>query len=56
MMNLTKMEKMVLNALRNNDYNDCYTDPCTWAWVVIDYSGLDAKQVRGVMASLRKKV
>lgn len=55
MMNLTKMEKMVLNALRNNDYNDCYTDPCTWAFAAIDYSTLNAKQARGVMASLIKK-
>lgn len=55
MMNLTKMEKMVLNSLRNNDYNDCYTDPCTWAFAAIDYSGLNAKQARGVMASLIKK-
>lgn len=54
-MKLTKMEKMVLNALRNNDYNDCYQEDGTWAFVVTDYSGLDPKQARGAFSSVIKK-
>lgn len=54
-MNLTKMEKMVLNALRNNDYNDCYQENGTWAFVVTYYSGLDPKQARGAFSSVIKK-
>lgn len=54
-MKLTKMEKMVLNALRNNCYNDCYQEDGTWAFVVTDYSGLDPKQARGAFSSVIKK-
>lgn len=54
-MKLTKMEKMVLNATRTNEYNDCYEESCTWAFTVVDNSGLDAKKARGVISSLIKK-
>ena len=55
MMKLTRMEKMVLNALRNNDYNDCYQDDYTWAFCATEYSGLETKQARGAFSSLIKK-
>ena len=56
MMKLTRMEKMVLNSLRNNPYNDCYQeDEITWAFCATEYSGLDTKQARGAFSSLIKK-
>lgn len=55
MMNLTKMEKMVLNAMRTNEFNDCYEESCTWAFTVVDTSGLEEKQAGGVISSLIKK-
>lgn len=54
-MKLTNMEKMVLNALRNNPYNDCYQDDYTWAFCTTEYSGLDTKQARGAFSSVIKK-
>lgn len=54
-MKLTKMEKMVLNATRTNEYNDCYEDNSTWAFAVVENSGMSAKKARGVISSLIKK-
>ena len=54
-MKLTNMEKMVLNAMRDNDYNDCYQDDGTWAFCATEYSGLDTKQARGAFSSVIKK-
>lgn len=55
MMKLTNMEKMVLNALRDNDYNDALQDGGTWLFCATEYSGLDTKQARGALSSLVKK-
>ena len=55
MMKLTRMEKMVLNSLRNNPYNDCYQDDYTWAFCATEYSGLETKQARGAFSSVIKK-
>lgn len=54
MMKLTKMEIMVLNGMRDNEYNDAI-EHATWTFTAIDNSGLNAKQARGVIASLVKK-
>lgn len=54
-MKLTNMEKMVLNAMRENDYNDCYQENGTWAFCATEYSGLDTKQARGAFSSVIKK-
>lgn len=54
-MKLTKMEKMVLNAMRENDYADTLQDDCNWAFVATEYSGLETKQARGALSSLIKK-
>ena len=54
MIKLTKMEKMVLNALRDNDYEDAL-EGGTWLFVATEYSGLDTKQARGALSSLIKK-
>lgn len=52
--NLTNMEKMLLNGMRNNEYNDALAG-AVYTFSVIDYSGLEAKQARGVISSLIKK-
>lgn len=66
-MKLTTMEKKFMNAMRNNEYNDCLQDydgtnwndllvgGCTWTFTAIDNSGLTPKQCTGVMSSLTKK-
>lgn len=54
-MKLTNMEKMVLNAMRDNDYNDALQDGGTWLFCATEYSGLDTKQARGALSSLVKK-
>lgn len=54
-MKLTRMEKMVLNAMRENDYNDALQDGGTWLFCATEYSGLDTKQARGALSSLVKK-
>ena len=51
---LTRMEKMVLNAMRDNDYNDAL-EYNTWLFCATEYSGLDTKQARGALSSLIKK-
>lgn len=54
-MKLTNMEKMVLNAMRENDYNDALQDGGTWLFCATEYSDLDTKQARGALSSLVKK-
>lgn len=54
-MKLTRMEKMVLNAMRDNDYNDALQDGGTWLFCATEYSGLETKQARGALSSLVKK-
>lgn len=54
-MKLTRMEKMVLNAMRENDYNDALQDGGTWLFCATEYSDLDTKQARGALSSLVKK-
>lgn len=65
-MKLTVMEKKFMNAMRNNEYNDCLDGydgtnfdtmlGCgTWTFTAIDNSGLTPKQCTGVMSSLTKK-
>lgn len=51
---LTQMEKMILNGMRSNEYNDAMDCP-TYVFTAIDNSGLDSKQARGVISSLVKK-
>lgn len=51
---LTAFEIKLVNAMRSNEYNDAIEDP-TWTFTAIDNSGIPAKQVRGVIASLVKK-
>lgn len=46
---------MVLNAIRNNDFNDALQDGSTWLFCATEYSGLDTKQARGALSSLIKK-
>ena len=66
-MKLTTMEKKFMNAMRNNEYNDCLegydgtnwnnllVGAPTWTFTAIDNSGLTPKQCTGVMSSLTKK-
>lgn len=56
-MKLTVMEIKVLNAMRQNEYNDALQDyPCgTWSFTAIDNSGIKPKIARGVISSLVKK-
>lgn len=51
---LTRLEKMVLNAIRDNDFNDGL-EYGTWLFCATDYSGLDTKQARGALSSVIKK-
>lgn len=51
---LTRMERLVLNAIRDNDYNDGL-ECATWLFCATEYSGLDTKQARGALSSLVKK-
>lgn len=58
MMNLTVMEVKIINAMRNNEYNDAIKDngACgAWSFAAIDNSGIPANQARGVISSLVKK-
>ena len=54
-MKLTTLEIKILNAMRDNEYNDALDDNGTWTFTVIDNSGIDAKVARGVISSLVKK-
>lgn len=54
-MKLTRMEKMVLNAMRENDYNDALQDGYTWLFCATDYTDVNTKQSRGALSSLIKK-
>ena len=54
-MKLTRMEKMVLNAMRENDYADTLQEHCNWAFVATDYCDLSNKQARGALSSLIQK-
>ena len=55
MINLTKMEIKILNAMRNNEFEDCIDAEATWTFAVIDESKINPKQARGVISSLIKK-
>lgn len=54
-MKLTRMEKMVLNAMRENDYNDVLQDGYTWLFCATEFADVDTKQARGALSSLIKK-
>lgn len=57
-MKLTPMEIKILNAMRNNEYNDALEEngACgTWSFTAIYNSGIEAKKARGVISSLIKK-
>lgn len=51
---LTVFEVKMVNAMRNNEYNDAIESP-TWTFTAIDNSGIPAKQARGVISSLVQK-
>ena len=51
---LTRMKNIVLNAIRDNDFNDGL-EYGTWLFCATDYSGLDTKQARGALSSVIKK-
>ena len=55
MIKLTDMEIRILNAMRNNEFEDCIDAEATWTFAVIDNSGINPKQARGVISSLIKK-
>lgn len=54
-MNFTENERAIFKAARDNDYENCFENGSTWAFAVIDGSGLDPKIARGAIASLVKK-
>ena len=56
-MHFTHNEKAIFKGARDNDYADCFEDggTYTWAFAVIDESGLNPKVARGAIASLVKK-
>ena len=54
MIDLTELEKKVMEAARETDFGDCLVDP-QWSFAVCDASGLPEKTYRGVVASLVKK-
>lgn len=57
-MKLTANEISLLNAMRQNEFNDALAEDhfCgTWSFTAIDYSGMTAKVARGVISSLVKK-
>ena len=54
-MNFTKNEVIILQASRDNEFDDATTGGAPWTSVVIDESGLDPRVARGVIASLVKK-
>ena len=51
---LTDMERKIIWASRKSDYIDA-AKGATWVFDVIDKSGIDPKQARGVISSLIKK-
>lgn len=51
---LTALEIKLLNAMRDNEYNDAIED-ATWTFTAIDNSGIEAAKARGVISSLIKK-
>jgi len=56
-LNLTKLETSLLNAMRENEYNDALeSGGCgTWTFTAIDNSGMTGKTASGVISSLVKK-
>lgn len=52
---LTTREKLILNAMRTNEYSDLLESDSEWTFTVIDNSGLTEKVARGVLSSLVKK-
>jgi hypothetical protein len=54
MIKLTAMEIKLVNAMRDNEYNDAI-EGATWTFTAIDNSGIPAKQARGVISSLVQK-
>jgi hypothetical protein len=51
---LTDLEKKVLSAYFKTEYGEGPGD-YTWVFSITDHSGIDVKQVRGVLTSLKKK-
>ena len=56
-MEITKLEKRMLEGIVNSEFNDTdeLAEVSVWTHSAIDASKLDAKQARGVIASLVKK-
>lgn len=52
-MNITTLERKLLEGIDVSDYNDLTGE--TWTWDAIDNAGMSTKQGRGVIASLSKK-
>lgn len=53
---LTIMEQAILWGMKYNEFGDCFENNFgEWVFTTIDYSGLDPKIARGVIASLVKK-
>lgn len=55
MTKLTAMEIKMMNAMRNNEYQDSLVDGGTWTFTVIDNSGISGKKASGVISSLVQK-
>ena len=54
-MNITEKERMLLEGSRRSDFGDAYEYEHPWTFDVIDHSGLEAKEARGVLSSLERK-
>ena len=54
MTKLTRLETMMVNGMRNNEYNDAI-EYATWTFTAIDNSGMSGKTASGVISSLIKK-
>ena len=53
---LTEMEGRMMQAMRTNEYADCYSEECsTWTAAVITESRIPEVQARGVLSSLVQK-
>jgi len=53
-MELTELEKQVMEAGRKTNFGDCLVEP-QWSFAVADAARMDYKVYRGVVASLVKK-
>lgn len=54
-MKFTELEIKILEAARDNDYDDVVAGGSAWTDAVIDQSGLSGEIARGVISSLIKK-